>query len=176
LNRNNHTTTIRIFAFLLIIINSISAQGQKTTVKDLFVNDSIPAIVELDKLRRMVEIDSITIKPEIMDAIDPDSLVYIGETYFLYYKGNNVCYLSKVEFNKKIKSIRIDQYTFDNQSTYAELKSAFSSCSVLSDKISVHNDPLNYESCSIDIEDYDGRFLFFFYEKKLKLFFLWQPT
>ena len=167
---------MRNFAFFLFITISISLHAQKPTIEDLFINDRIPAKIKLDELISLLKIDSIVIKPEYMDAIDPDSLVYIGESYFYYYKGNNNCYLSKVAFNDKIKSLRIDEYVFDKQSTYDDIKSAFSSCSALSDGISIYNDPLNYESCRIDIEDYDGSFLFFFHEKMLKLFFVWQPV
>ena len=166
----------RKFLFLFFILVSLLSNAQKATINDLFINDSIPAIITLDKLEMMIEVDSIVKKPEYMDAIDHDSLVYIGNTYFLYYKGNNTCYLSKVEFNEKIKSIRIDQFILDYQTTYADLKTTFSSCSALSDNISVYNDPHQYESCSMPIKNYDGRFLFYFHEKKLKLFFVWQPV
>ena len=170
--------TIILLSFLILTI-SINAQSVK--IESLKLNNKISYIIDFDELKMTYKIDSITPNPELMDMSVADSLIYLGQTYFEYYEKTNKCHLGSVILDEKIKTLSVNSYTFDKNTTLDDIKQKFpTDCSSIS-KINIFGDDTDYLTCSIGMiynngEKSDNRLLFFFSNNKLRRIDFWEPS
>ena len=169
---------ITILLFFHIGLTSIIAQS--ILIDSLRLNDKIPYIIKLEKLKTISKIDSITPIPILMDMALASSLIFVGNTSFEYYKENNNCHLSSIIFDDKIKTVSVNSYSFDKNTKFQDLKRLFpTDCSIAS-PIKIHGDDRNYSKCNVRTinakgEKIDSQILFFFLNDKLKRIDLWEP-
>lgn len=77
--------------FLKIIFTGIiiSVNAQSIELNDIKLNGKIPFEIDISELKPLTQqIDSIKPIPELMDMSTADSLIYIGKTYFEFYKNS----------------------------------------------------------------------------------------
>ena len=154
--------------------------AQSVQIDSLKLNDNLYRIVDYDKLKIKVAIDSVIPIPEIMDMSKADSLVYIGKTYFEYFKKNKNCYLRSVIFDEKVKTVSLNSSTFNINTKFEDLKKLFPTDCSSTRPIKIYGDNLDYYSCGVGIinargEKTDNKLLFFFSNNKLKRIDLWKP-
>ncbi len=163
-----------------IIISSVAANAQSINIDSIKINENISLSFALDELIKLNLIDSITPIPQFMDMSDSDSLVFIGSTYFEYYKETNFCEIGVIILDNKVKTVTINESKLDKLTTFEEIKKMFpNDCSTL-DTISVYGDNIEYLTCSVGLKtpsgfDLNMHLLFFFSKNKLKRIDLWEP-
>jgi hypothetical protein len=158
---------------------AINAQSVK--IESLILNNKISAIIDFDELKMTEQIDSITSISELMDMSLADSLVYVGNTYFEYYRKTNSCLVGSIIFDRKIKTVSLNTFTLDKNTTLEDFKRMFPfDCSTIS-PIKIYGDETEYMFCSVglinsDGEKLDSQLLLFFSKNKLMRIEFWEPS
>ena len=168
--------------FLLLFLFGVSlVNSQSVKINSLKINEKITFFIDFDKLKKANKIDSITPIPELMDMSIADSLVFIGNTYFDYYKKTNSCILGSIIFDDKVKSISLNSYIFDKNTTIEYVKKLFPKECAKALPISIYGDTKKYLSCSINLisdsgEKLEYKLLFFFFKNKITRIDFWEPS
>ena len=155
---------------------SISTIGQGIDQETLRLNRNISSGISLEKLKTLIEIDSIRPIPERMDMLYSDSLVYIEKSYLEYYKEGGYCVLSKVVLDQKITNISLNSILFDKQSSYQDVKKMFyDECSELYSAKN-HRDVNAEFYCKVTIDKCDCWMFFYFFDEKLIGIYIYSPS
>ena len=169
-----------IISLSIILFVAVSTYAQSINIDSIKINNKIPLSIDFNKLKKLNLIDSITPIPQLMDMSNADSLVFIGNTYFEYYKRTNSCNVAVIVFDNKVKTVSINGTKLGKFTTFEEIKKMFpNDCSKL-DPIKIYGDKTEYMTCAVGLKtpngvDIDMRLLFFFSKNKLKRIDLWEP-
>ena len=149
---------------LCLLISPLMAQVEVESVK---INGHIPIFTSLEKIRGVLEIDSITTIPDIMDMSEADSLVYIGKSYFECYLPANRCEISVLIFDTQITSLRIASVELTRGMPIEKVQQLLpQECSELR-PIKIYGEEEAYEFCTIPLVLHDGSL----FDQSLLLFF-----
>lgn len=116
--------------FLKIIFTGIiiSVNAQSIELNDIKLNGKIPFEIDISELKPLTQqIDSIKPIPELMDMSTADSLIYIGKTYFEFYKNSKKCSLKVFYFDQKITKFNIGKITLTDRTTKKYISEYFKS-------------------------------------------------
>lgn len=169
-----------IFIIFCVFNGTISINGQSVKIGSIRINGTISYSIKLEELKKSsVQIDSIIAIPESMEMSTADSLIYIGRTYFEYYKESGMCVLNVLIFNKKIETITVGNIQLTGSTTIREIQSFFSENCSTTNPISIYGDSKTYQTCEIPVVNSDGeildiKLLFFFSEGILKRMDFWE--
>jgi len=154
----------------------ILTTAQTVNLATVKLNNVISTQINLNPLKKLIEIDSIVPIPNLMDMSVADSLVYVGSSYFEYYKSENMCYSRVIIFDEKIKTVSIGSQIIDKTLEFPDLKQIYPLATLSKKPIKIMGDDLEYYTCRIQIEDSDNYLVFFFSENRLKRIDIWEPS
>ncbi|WP_139262744.1 hypothetical protein [Flammeovirga pacifica] len=162
----------KLFLILMFIGITNLLNAQSIDFSSIRLNNSIPSIITLTELKSLnIKIDSIKAIPVEMDMATFDSIVYVGKTYFEYYKNIDKCVLSVVDFDQVSTELIIGKMKFNNTITISEVSKYFNlDCSSFK-SARIYRNKATYKSCEIPIsfkgEMTDSRMILFFLNEKL---------
>ena len=159
----------------------ISANAQSIELNDIKLNRKIPFEINISELKSLTQqIDSIKPIPESMDMSTADSLIYIGKTYFEFYKNSKKCSLNVLYFDKKITEFNIGKLTLTNKTTEKDISEYFKPNCNSTEPIDIFGETEKYKVCGVSLtlngKLTDNRLLFFFLNGKLKRIDFWEPS
>ena len=172
----------KVIFLLLVIISGFQVLAQPVNIDSVRVNNCIPYMINKNELiKSNILIDSIVKTPSIMDAITADSLIFIGNTYLVYYKKDQICMLSSIVFDHKITDIQFNGNTISAKTTFEDLKRIFPDDCKETRPIHIYGDVNQYQACDVGVADdqgnmWDMKILFFFLNNQLKRIDFWVPT
>ena len=167
---------------MFIIISGFQVFAQPVNIDLVRVNNCLPYMINKDELiKSNILIDSIVKTPAIMDAITADSLIFIGNTYFVYYKKDQICMLSSIVFDNKITDVQFNGNTISAKTSFEDLKRIFPDECKETRPIHIYGDVNQYQACDVGVADdqgnmWDMKILFFFLNNQLKRIDFWVPT
>ncbi len=123
--------------------------SQSLDLKTLRLNNRIGPTFK--KISIVSLIDSIVVKPETIDLSDADSIVYIGNSSFECFKLNGNCRMNTIVFDNNIKFLTIDSILFNKKVNSKFLKNNFPKDCKKLEKISIYNQPGEYETSRIPV-------------------------
>jgi len=161
------------------IINIVNAQS--IDLKDVRLNKSIPYVIKLTELKLSdTKIDSIKPIPELMDMSMADSLIYIGKTYFEFYKNSDKCILNVVQFDDEKTELKIGDITLNKNTTENDIAKYFTQNCKTTGEIEIYDENEKFRSCDIPItlngELTYNKLILFFLNGKLNRIDFWEPS
>ena len=159
----------------------ITVNSQSVELNDIKLNGNIPFEINFSELKSLTkQVDSIKPIPELMDMSTADSIIYIGKTYFEYYRDSQKCELGVVYFDKKTIEFNIGKITLTDRTTEKDISDYFKSDCNSTELIDIYGESEKYNTCGVRLtlngKPTDQRLLFFFLNGKLKRIDLWKPS
>tara|TARA_Y100001949_G_C15970422_1_gene323567 strand:+ start:278 stop:814 length:537 start_codon:yes stop_codon:yes gene_type:complete len=178
MSNNRFLKQILLLAFvgLASLVNAQTIELEK-----IKLNGTIGYSMTLDELKSSnIQIDSIRAIPELMDMSMADSLVYIGGSYFEYFKNTNKCYLNVIKFDERVNEVRIGDLILNNKTTVEHIQAIFQDDCQTIQNINIYQELKPYTTCGIPLSVNgiltDSKLLFFFLEGKLSRINIWDPS
>ena len=168
-----------LILILIGIINTINAQS--IDLKDIRLNKSIPYEIKLTELKLSdIKIDSIKPIPVLMDMSMADSLIYVGKTYFEFYKNSDKCVLNVVQFDDEKTELKIGNITLNKNTTENDIANYFTQNCKTTGEIEIYGEKEKFRTCDIPVtlngKLTDNRLNFFFLNGKLSRIDFWKPS
>ncbi|MCA6075460.1 hypothetical protein [Fulvivirga sedimenti] len=165
--------------FIFLAVTSVFSQNVR--LESLLINGQIPVYCNRSDLEKTFRIDSVVALDIYENSTLSDSVIYIGETDFDYFSGNNTqsrgletdCVLRSVVFDEQVTTFNIGIFEITGSTTIADIARLFPEFCADPQPISVYGDPRPHLVCAIDT-DTEYRILVFFREGKVVMLHLWQ--
>ena len=170
-----------IIIVISFLVFTVSVNAQNINFDSIQINENISLLIDFDELVKLNLIDSIVPIPELMDMSTADSLIYVGSTYFEYYKKENYCRINVIKFDKKIKTVTINKTRLNQFTTFQDIKKMFPIDCPTKHSVSIYGDSSEYFTCGVWLKTTQGTLLdvklvFYFIENKLVRLDLWEPS
>ena len=173
---------MRVVFFCLIFLALRPVYSQPVRMESLMINGELPVFCDRSELESRFHIDSVLTRELYDNMTLTDSVLYIGESSFdyyrpdnSYYRGSKECMLSTAVFDDQIKSLDIGLFRISSQTSIKEIQALFPDFCAEPDDIQVYGDPRPYQYCRLETDSENYQLLIFFLEGKAVMVHLWQP-